>query len=204
MEFLREMPENSHLLCGNHASSLVTLLALRNLLTFCVFLLPAEPYFLLKCVFLGPSLDNSPSSDSERTYLWSPSKDPPHSFLSVAPCTTPCLSTLLHQLLDKTIVTHRAFLAHSLSANLSLHRCRCFPCSQIQPQPPKTSLKFPDQTMFPTPHYWWLVPFPAVHCSISGHRVGYSLVTRSPGHQRTLCNQADGSKEKDRADPGID
>ncbi|MEQ2224449.1 hypothetical protein ILYODFUR_007553, partial [Ilyodon furcidens] len=63
-------------------------------------------------------------------------------------------------------------------ANLSLHRCTCFPCSQIQPRPPKTSLKFPDQTMFPAPHYRWLVPFPAVHCSISGHRVGYSLVTR--------------------------
>ncbi|MEQ2168640.1 hypothetical protein GOODEAATRI_016905 [Goodea atripinnis] len=95
MEFLREMPENSHLLC--------------------------EPYLLLKCVFLGPSLDNSPSSDSERTYLWSPSKDPPHSFLSVAPRTTPCLSTLLHQLLDETIVTHRAFLDLPTSASTDAH-----------------------------------------------------------------------------------
>ncbi|MED6257473.1 hypothetical protein ATANTOWER_024293, partial [Ataeniobius toweri] len=72
------------------------------------------------------------------------------------------------------------------SANLSLHRCTCFPCSQIQLRPPKTSLKFPDQTMFPAPHYWWLVLFqlstvPSVDTEWS--------TAWSPGHQRTLCNQ---------------
>ncbi|MEQ2307524.1 hypothetical protein AMECASPLE_019199, partial [Ameca splendens] len=35
-------------------------------------------HLLLKHVFLGSLMDDLPSSDSRRTYLWSPSEDPPH------------------------------------------------------------------------------------------------------------------------------
>ncbi|MEQ2246367.1 hypothetical protein ILYODFUR_037761 [Ilyodon furcidens] len=86
-----ETPKNSHSLC--------------------------EPHLLLECMFLGPPLDNSPSSVSEISYLWSPLKGRPRSFLPVAPRTAACLSNLHHRLLEKDIVSHRAFLDLPTSAS---------------------------------------------------------------------------------------
>ncbi|MED6289899.1 hypothetical protein CHARACLAT_007672 [Characodon lateralis] len=47
---------------------------------------------------------------------------------------------------------NRYTLSLSGRANLCLHRCTCSPFSQIQPQPPKSSLKLPE-TVFTDLHY---------------------------------------------------
>ncbi|MEQ2255435.1 hypothetical protein ILYODFUR_013882 [Ilyodon furcidens] len=97
-------------------------------------------HLLLKCVFLGSLLDDLPSSDSRRTYLWSPSEDPPHPFFSVAQrCTsenTPHLLCRLpvHPPMSAVIRNLRHTLSTPRTANLSRHGCTHPPRLQIQPQ----------------------------------------------------------------------
>ncbi|MED6256135.1 hypothetical protein ATANTOWER_020473 [Ataeniobius toweri] len=119
----------------------------RELLTLCVFSLLAVLHLLLKHVFLGFLLDDLPSSDSRRTYLWSPSEDPPHPFFSVAQrCTsenTPHLLCRLpvHPPMSAVIRNLRHTLSTPRTANFSHHGCTHPPRLQIQLQstriPPK-------------------------------------------------------------------
>ncbi|MEQ2240619.1 hypothetical protein ILYODFUR_016919 [Ilyodon furcidens] len=114
---------------------------------------------------LGPPLDNSPSSDSERTYLWSPSKDLPCSFMPLAPLTDACLSTItavrkIHNYTkslpgpasastDPTSVSSK-----TLHTFLYLHfELSSSPFINPSVSPQKSSLKLPDQTVFTTLHY---------------------------------------------------